>query len=307
MEALQAFTSSAVLNAPARPKESEATPLASWVVPGREGRIEHLVSTSRSTFSFDLLHAIEVHTGWRKLSARHQRDFLVFASLADAERTVAGDAEQIAQQLGLKCAKRLYARVTVWAKHGLVSKSAAKYTVDPETRRSTFLPGSSWQLLPPAEASSASPELASLPESADEQKAAKIIATLEKTCGEAITGRSRDALYAALVENEPGVRECWKDAKARGNSPLRLFLRMVNDGDFRTKTGPKCGMCGQPHPTVQDRYWFFASCGSVAGDGGKVETLRCDACTMKSCLPITLDEKLRRFREHFKRDPKEDA
>jgi hypothetical protein len=241
--------SSSVLYPPASAKQSEVSPLASWVVSEREGRHEHPVSTSRFTLpaiAFDLLHAIEVHPGWRKLSARHQRDLLVFASLANAKRTVGGDAEEIAQRLGLKCSKRLYARIAVWAKHGLVSKSKAKHTVDPETRRSTFLPGSSWQLLP---AQSAAPtETSDIGGSVEAQKAPERLALLERHFGESITGQSRQSLFAALVESPQGVLACAKDADRRGKSPLKLFLRMVNDGDFRTKTAPAmaCRYCGTP-------------------------------------------------------------
>jgi len=214
-----------------------------------------------------LLKDIQQHPGFAGLKPRYRETLLVFARLADPETlVVSGDREEISRQLGLRRPRRLYDHVAAWSKRGLVAKTQANHTnyeIDPETRRATYRRGSCWQLLPVSEAktaTSACAELAPRAEAAPEaaprvlpgqdvfgpeqgtaalkHEAESRISWLEQAFGEQILGRSRAALYAALVENQRGVQACYDEAQARGKDPLRLFLRMVNDGDWRKKGSP---------------------------------------------------------------------
>ena len=221
-------------------------------------------STNVASFgSAALLRAIQQHPGFARLKPRYRETLLAFARLADPETlVVSGDGETIARQLGFRRVQRLYTHAAVWAKHGLVERAQANrtnYEIDPETRRATFRSGSSWELLPKSVTTAhaeVTPRTEATPEvtprvlpgqdvfgpeqgKADlKHKAVERIGWLEQAFGEPIVGRSRDALYAALVENKSGVKACYDEAQARGKDPLRLFLRMVNDGDHRTKVLP---------------------------------------------------------------------
>ena len=224
---------------------------------------------------------IENHPGFLKLKPQYREPLLRFASLADpVTQTVSGDATEIALWLGLKHRQRLSDLVARWNKAGLVVKHPQRHIVDPETRRSTFVPGSCWKLLPESETvdseksgntarteatpraeatPEATPRAACLPSSffhggsavGEEQeqagRAEGRVVWLEQELGEPITGSARSALLAALAENEDGVVACYREAKARGTNPLRLFLHLIKAGDWRTKQpARRCRDCGEP-------------------------------------------------------------
>jgi hypothetical protein len=62
-----------------------------------------------------------------------------------------------------------------------------------------------------------------------------LIGNLELQVG-SITGRGRELLFTALLENREGVFACCREAKKRGHKPLALLIRMLADGDHRAYT-----------------------------------------------------------------------
>jgi len=82
------------------------------------------------------------------------------------------------------------------------------------------------------------------------------IARLEMKVGRPITGRGREILFAALIENPQGVLACWKQRAEHGDNPIGLLLHLLELGEHRTRvlaqTYPRCLHCGHESSDVHD-------------------------------------------------------
>jgi hypothetical protein len=104
------------------------------------------------------------------------------------------------------------------------------------------------------------------------------VAWLERQFKEKIhRGKHRELAFAALRENDDGVRACYEEACKRGTNPLGLFLRMIEDGEHRVRVSsahPRCTRCEKRKTDAHDRADEIAR----AGYGHPGTYLVCDAC-----------------------------
>ena len=261
---------------------------------------------------FDALTALDSFPGFTNLPEHERQRFQEVVRVCGRGRLIIGGWRAVADALGLR-QRQTYEQLARWRAAGLISESTGSELVYDERGKRTFASGV-WTILPAnvsserskrmrevslskpsahgtahdarACASSAAHDvLAVASSSLHEGKSSSsravaradqsIEALSERLGGTPITGRGRQILHAALIENDAGVHRVWDTKAMHGKNPIGLLVHLLESGEHRATEPAICTACYRRDPTVRD---YAPDLRAVGVNIGDAEIPRCESC-----------------------------